>query len=970
MKHKLFLFLNTLFFFFLLSCTQEAIINEYPDLNQDNTSYLGNDEYQIDLEVDDAHKRTRVVDFSPNSSIRLNQIWLGAFEYESGTLVSSQTKTMDYRTILTGEIQRGLVRIFLNKPAQESTGYVVVCLANYLGVTDENGIELEQRLSEVKTWEDFNSIAVDVKTAYSNMHNGIVPVLAGFVYNDDNDDTHIKIDQFKQGDNATRAGGVLLSPSHRINSVIIKTDDNGNFNFTSSLLKLRRLVANINVKIQVNNSDLLLTDVTYKRFNMPKGVYIIERRTTDCKVDADGSYTTGKFAPSDRPDQSPNWADIDPRNRYESDSEWQYGNTNGFSFQHFANKHWARKDLTEQTDREKCYKYGVDENNNNLYYYDALVDDNKQEDFNNYASYFVIKMHLIDKSSGKALEAEYTIHEGYTSDELGAGIDVSTTDDEKIKTRLKDFVVARNIDYTYTIHIEGVSNIYHNVNIGNGSGEDMEHHNGQGGKVCQFYYVNDYYDVDGNRPSGDSRLVTPGDKCSYNDINGSYVNTVPYTGGTFKNAIKITRRNPDLSFRLYGYTNKNSRIDGYNYNFPQESFSYLNKLWPPSAGLTSHYFLNYNELISNGEEIPEELLNGLKIIDPQNDQKGEMNVVDFITYMKDQETKTEIDLPRYFDVKVYPSNIDEKDSPYKNDYVRAIYLTDRTGEPDEVDGCTRVVNIFAAAQYPKLNEIVQKVKLEVPGNINLDFKYNYNILEPSIKNLNVPVLRTVVDNQEQYEYELRIAETGKSWEEATIFSNYGVRDAMGNNWVYNIPMNKFPWKEGDVYLKVISKVPDKFEDSDPKKIGKITLNNHDAWYNTEPEWKSLIDNYSTANSGDNTGTYLRFHSTDPAKTFTRGSDNNIYHIVTAGGACTFEFNVYKACKISVIMRTSSSGNARGIKLTDANGEQYSKEEGGTDWKTYEFTVLENSKSEIGENLIKLNSTSGGIQIRSIAVSPL
>lgn len=954
------------------SCSQE-ILTYHDDSSKENTSYVGNGEYVIDLRVEDAFKRTRAVDFSETGSIRLNQVWLGVFDYDTGKLVSSQTKTMEYRTVLTGTVNKALIRVAIDDSQTKPDGnYVMVCLANYLDVNDNNGNSLEDRLNDVETWDDFNSIAVDVNTAYSNMHNGIVPVLAGFLYDntqgDDDDNTHIKIDQFKQDDNENRSG-ILLSPSYKINKVIIHTDSEGKFNFTDMLLKLRRLVANVNVNINVTNPNLLLTDVTYKRYNMPKAVYIIERRLTNCtNINEKGEYTPGEFAPSDNPDQSPNWADLDPVNSYYNDTEWQYGNTTSFQFQHFANKHWARNDveipkdnngeeitLTEeelfklqQSFREKCVKYGVDAQGNNLYYYKALVDEKNQNDFNNYASYFVIKMHLIDNTTGKALEAEYTIHEGNTSDELGNPVDKYYNSDNQLdisnlKGRYKDYGVARNIDYTYNVFIEGVENIYHNVNIGNIEGE--EHHNGQGGKVWQFYYFNDTLDVDGKPTLDDNRMdyledngISVPMNCHYIDENGTFVNPVPPSGGYFKNAIKITSTKPDLSFRLYGYTLEYDRIDGYNYNFPQESFSYLNKLWPPSAGLTSHYFLSYGQLTdpSNNGAIPNELLEGFKVIDRNNSAKGEMNLIEFVKYIKEAETETPQPVERYFDVRIYETNINDNpdkpkpdegddeekkeesavnkkgiiDSRYKNNYVRAIYITDRNGVPDEFDGCTRVVNVFAGCQYPYLEEVEVKAVLEVPF-LNLDLNFNYNIIEPTVTGIKIPVLKNVIESQSDYKYQVLVKGTGVTLENALDISSSGKLDATRDNYEYTIPMYQCLWDKAEIFVRAVSLNEEKYESSPLVSVGWINLLNPPQWIdkgnNATDDWSQALNFYATPSKNKFDGQYLHFFVDD--KNGSNGSEGDISirtdgirMFSLQGGSRNISVNVYKPCKITVRAR--------------------------------------------------------------------
>ena len=945
MKFRIYIYIiGCLFISWLSSCTQDLIPEG--ELTGSESEQLGENEYLLDLMVEGASFRTRAVDFTSSGSLRINQVWLGVFNINTGKLESGGTKTLDYKTINAGDVHTGLIRLNLDSPTSytNSDRYVVVCLANYLGVTDQNGVDLETRLDDLmetggkngKTdWQEFNSIAVDAATAYSSPHNGIVPVLAGFLYKSagDSDETHIKIDQFAETADGYNGKTIELSPTYRKDALLVSVVG-GKFDISGHLLKLRRLVANINVNISLTPKaaeTLKLTDVSYKRYNMPKAVYIIEKRTTNCIINNNGTYTSGSFAPADKPEQSPNYADLNPEELYYDDSDWIYGNTNGFSFQHFANKHWARNYLEDAKDREECTKYGTDVNGENLYYYHALVDENKQnpetyagnQDFNNYASYFVIKMHLVDQSTGRGLEAVYTIHEGYTSDELGNEIVISNNDPDKEKTILKDYVVARNIDYTYNVSINGVNDIYHNVNL---TGEG-DHNNGQGGKVWEFYYATDHTDANGETTEDDDR-VKEEKYASYQ--NGTFDDdmTVPAEGGFYKNAIIIDNINPDISFRLYGYSQDEGHIDGYNYNFPQESFTWLTGLWPPSAGTYSHYFLGYQDLLDYGEDekrgIPKDILNGLLIIDSekyetrdedyipgkddsnlgedtQNLQNKWMNLVQFV-YQLEQEIINAggARIQKKYHIKVLPSDIKYNNGlvPYllKDNYVRALYVADRKGQPDSFDGCTTLVKIFAAAQYPKLAENVEKIKLEVPASTNTNISYNhYNFVEHYVNAIRIPMINGV--SQDDYEYRLTINNQD--------VSRYVIKE--DGYFTYNVPIRAIPGNGGEITVKAISKNQDKYEDSNLKTIGKITLLNpswgYGSSYTFNTDWTNLLNDIKngTFTSVPNplpTYGYLTYLRGETGSAPTLANTNNLAEGFKFNtGNDYIKFVIYKPCTI-------------------------------------------------------------------------
>lgn len=1004
MKFKIYIIIQIFLIALFSSCTTDYLMHEQ------EASGLENNEYEFNFLVEDASARTRAVDFNETGALRINQVWMGVFDVTTGECVSRSKKILDYKTIQSGMVHPNLLKIYLEKPTNAATKeYVMVAIANYLGVMDENGDELDSRLmAEDLTWNKFNEIAVDVATAYSSPHNGLVPVLAGFVYNNEyTSDSHIKIDQFAENEN--KDGKIYLSPQPLQSHLTVEGSSANGYQITGYTLKMRRLLANINVNIQLTdealyNKQLELTDVSYKRYNMPKAVYIIERRTTDCDFDTNGNINKKGSFPTNA-ELSPNWADLDAANNYYNDTDWQYGNTTGFSFQHFANKHWARKTPMALSDREEKVNGGIENE-----FFKFLATD--QTDFNNYASYFVVKMHLTDKNNGRAFEAEYTIHEGCTSDELGNALNPYKTEtngaimlDENQRPVpndevFPDYVVARNIDYTYNIYINGIDDIYHNVTQGDNG--EINHSNGQGGKVWEFFYVNDETDMDGV-PREAYKLNASGiessdpiglsEKCSYDYIKGEFLNTVPSSGGYFKNAIKLTNSNPDLAFRFYGFTRvkrsnsdtsgesvssegeeddyvlEDGHIEGYNYNFPQESFTWLHNLWPPSAGNYSHYFQDYNELINNPNAIPDDLKNGITIINNDasgvEDEKKEMNLIEFIKYAHNKDfggTNA-----KYFDLKVSPCDLTKKPYILKDNYIRTIFIADRKGQQDE-DGCTTMVSIFAGAQYPELDEEIEEaIQLPLPlyRTVNIN---NYNIIDQYLQTISIPVLTGIPTTD--YTYFLTI--------DGTDYSKYGKLE--NGNYIYKIPMYIFPGTTGTIRLQVkpATGKENAYYPSSETTIGNVNLKNHAAWYNTEPEWEALLKNYADDNANESKidGGYLRIYSTDAGKKMSRQSENSVYYLKTAGGACTIEFRVYKKCKLTVVARTQNNGSETkrrvDIKVNGVTTQHELQLKSGATTGLGPWTTVTQEISLDNEAgaLINLNPGGGGIDIQSVQISPL
>ncbi|MCH5229330.1 MAG: hypothetical protein J1F12_04965 [Muribaculaceae bacterium] len=736
MKFVFKIYITLISVFLLSSCADDLL--KYGNEGTGNGSGNSESEYAFALKIDDCALRTRDVNFQEGASLRLNKVWLGVFDIETGTCVSNNTFSMDYVPITSGQYRTGVVRVDLKDPAAayENDEFIMVCVANYNNVlvgnleaemngdpNDEDFRTLEYQLDHVTNWKQFNGLSIDAATAYEAPHNTDTPVLAGFLNDNDyygdisgttvTDQPHVKIDQFKEGN------GVNLSPLNLVNSLKFKfkreshTDENnvtkqvgvyynegsGKSINESMAIFMRRLVANINVNITLDNPNLQLSDVSYRRINIPNSVYIIERKTTDCEVNANTGAVTKKGNFPTVKENSPNYADKNPTTGYSSDPEdgWiKTANPYHFSFQHFANKHWAafpQDYISEKGNiKDDQGEIGREDLNSNKAFTALVGRKGTTEAFNNYASYFIIKMHLIDKSTGRALEAEYTIHEGNTSDELG--VSTGYNSDGTPKGNPWDFVTARNINYTYNVVVRGVNSIYHNV-------EKDGHFSGQGGRVWKIVYANDPRDNKGNPIENDEH------KCYYDGDTGSFINAIDYTGGTFAKAIQINCKNPDIAFRLYGYntdpTDESARhIEGYNYNFTEDSFAYLNTIWPPSVTGFSHYFKDYQSLVDeeNDEKIPQCLRAGLKIIEEGTSE--EMDIIRFVERINDLKREAAgNDLIKNFSIKVNQTDISGNFPESEvNNYVRAIFIADRNGVYDE-DGCSRLVTIFAAAQYPQ-----------------------------------------------------------------------------------------------------------------------------------------------------------------------------------------------------------------------------------------------------------------------------
>lgn len=736
--------------FFLASCTDDLGLNQQP-------VYYPGDKDGVEFMVEGASLRTRSVNFSPGSMVKINSVWVGIFdtddpvkENNDGSYRCISKNSLDQSFIeinSTGEGDKhytNLIKVDLDPPSDDAINhrFIMISIVNYNGVRDQYGNLLEERLRNVKSWKEFINIAVDTKSGYSYPHDADSPIMAGFLRIKDDAKrsvTHIQVDQFNN-EVLFPESLMDLEKTQEVTDILFNWQGD-NYNISNRSVRLRRLVANINVNIEVINPELEITSVSYKRHNMPESVYIIERRTVNYNYDENESaqIDTPVTLPSDTTEAA-NYADkvwvryLDndsPTPGYKDDSDWlidanrdsKTGQWN-FSFQHFANKHWAKESIQKDVKdpymlpkeyseyykkretRETVVKSYPNGETEEVHLFKALADN--IDHFNNKASYFEVKMHIVDSKSNRCADAVYVIHEGNSS--LADGRESTLNGEDKAQPigNLDDFVCARNISYQYNIKVVDFDNILLNV-TGNPEDPSYEHHPDQGGKVWKMNYMNDpegnqrHFYMDEEYENGNFENILKGNRGQYNveismptNVEGEY-ETGKYV--EFKEAVTFDPY-PNVAFRLYGFTNYRTKynlneeldtpgIAGYNYNFERSSFENLYGLWPKSAGAYSHYFMD--DLSLDIQQIPEDLRNGIVFKEVGNDYA--MNMIEFVNHASVQDEQ------KKYNVYVRQTNLHDTDEAYKNNYVRAFYVADRNGILDE-DGCTQLINIYCIAQYP------------------------------------------------------------------------------------------------------------------------------------------------------------------------------------------------------------------------------------------------------------------------------
>lgn len=734
----------------MASCSDDNLIDSSNSSNQTAQDMEGE---ELNVCVENSDIRTRDIDFEEGAPVRINTFWLGVFNMSNGDRVAYYEGYAGFAFLASGQESYGIIRHKLPAPTGSTTNLFMVAVVNYQNVKGylKSAPSVQQDLSTLlnsaTTWDMFNNIGVDTESAYDGDHSIDAPIMAGFLnksdYNPSNPaNSHIRIDQFDNSQKVNLRGAT--------NSLTLSYSG-GKYQTSGYTLLLRRLVSNFNVNIHADD-NISITKITYKKFNVPSAIYIIERSMLD-------NNNTGSF-PTEK-ELSPNFADILPSHGYndddrETDIDIYQGTSDwSFSFQHFANKHWARKNLTDYAGREV---YTVDGNGKKVF--SALA--TTADDINNNASYFEIYLHIIDKKKNSCANATLTIHEGYTSN----------ADGTPANREYRDFSCARNMNYTYNINVHGLDNISFNV-TGNSSEYRYDtnittHRQDQQGKVWNMKYVGD---KTYNEATGASEF-------GYDKDTDNFKKYLSGSEKTYEKAIILEAENPNVAFRIYGYNSDLKKLEGFNYNFAQSSFDNLDGLWPPSIGESSHYFNDYNSLIedflkarpvdelekilqldnddeqkTNKRALIDFLKNSTNAIDPllfetfqlkaseadapdltneyedvvitntgvtvggttENpvyqtwnvkiplgfNMNQPMNVVQFMMALNHLERKRQ-PIPHVYDLIVSGRDFEHieqnKTGKTERDFARCFYIIDRNGKTDEVDGCSTVLDIYAAIQ--------------------------------------------------------------------------------------------------------------------------------------------------------------------------------------------------------------------------------------------------------------------------------
>lgn len=524
---------------------------------------------EFDLSTPDVSARTRSVNTDAGANVTVGSLWLGVFDINTGQCFGAMKDDNFNTSMISGTVMKNIVKVdFIARSSSLPLAYIVA-VANYDGVTTYDGRRLSDLLPDFDargsiTWDDIINIGIDTSTAYAGNkgenENSSAPFMAGFYQDALSLTQNPKIDQFSD----SRETYAAVYPSAAADGMDIDlggADSDKTF-VAAGAICLRRLVAHNTLRFNMSNG-YQLTSVKYKRHNMPRSVYMLQRRTDTSRP--------SNFKEWQR--RSPNFADKlitegkydteDPSFPYASDKEWNEVTVNSWDnsaevnvvFDHFENKHWGFGNLRTQADREARNPDGT---------FSALCS-GPGDAYNNFASYFTLKLHIINKATGESADVEYTLHEGFCNDEDGRRA-------ETLAQRCKDFTSLRNVNYNYNINIAGISDITASV-----TSEDGMHPNGQTGNIWKMDFATG---------SGDDMVPVDGGDFNFS---GKYMTFSP---------------RPNLGFRIYGVDSKENIVD-LCYNMPEGMYEGFAGIWPTG---TPTY------ITTPDSGIPSDLMQGMKVV--------------------------------------------------------------------------------------------------------------------------------------------------------------------------------------------------------------------------------------------------------------------------------------------------------------------------------------------------------------------
>ena len=603
----------------------------------------------LSLSTRDVTGSTRTVSTEAGAAIAVNNLWVGIFDVATGECFGVKRDDNFGMTMQSGVLAKDMLTVdFVSRSENLPLAYIVA-VANYDGVRTWEGELLTDLLPDSDhraemTWERIINLGIDTASAYAGAkgeaERSDAPFLAGFFQDAVSLTQNPKIDQFAY----TAPGPAAIYPASAANGMDIALGDasNDKIYVAAGTICLRRLVSHNTVHIRMSNG-FEVSELKYKRFNMPRAVFMLQRRTDVNRYDS--------FAEWQR--HSPNYADrLLTEGHYDSSAEgfpyahdkewipieiysWEHATDVGFTFDHFENKHWGAAGLKTQADREARNAEGRF----------AALCSGSSDAYNDFASYFVLSMHIVNRTTGESADVEYTLHEGCCNDDDGR-----RTDSQEIRCR--DFTSLRNVHYTYNVNISGLDDIRSNATAQEGAG----HAPGQSGTVWKMNYA-----------TGESK------------------GRVPVGGGDFDFGGRgITfSSNPDLGFRIFGRDDNGRQVD-VCYNMPDGMLEGFAGLWPDGEPTIVAQ--------PDDADIPSSLLNSMKI----GSESQFYTLTEFVAHIKNRRIDPRGPFILRFD------RYENRFGSMTGNLMRGIYIFDLndTHNATDSDGCSGYRLAYGAAQYP------------------------------------------------------------------------------------------------------------------------------------------------------------------------------------------------------------------------------------------------------------------------------
>lgn len=610
----------------------------------------------FDLSTPDVADRTRTVNMHSGGTVLIGNLWLGVFDVNTGQCFGAVKKENFNASMISGTVAKNLIQVdFVARGATIPLAYVVA-VANYDGVTTWDGRSLDDVLPDFDgrssiCWDDIINLGISTSTAYAGNkgenENSNAPFMAGFYQDAVSLTQNPKIDQFANDGQRSTA----IYPEAAADGMDIQLGDetSDRLHVAAGAICLRRLVSHNTLRFNMSNG-YQLTSVKYKRFNMPRSVYMLPRRTDTQRRSnfAEWQQYSPNFA--DRLMEEGRYETADPTFPYASDpawnevpvSSWENEAEINIEFDHFENKHWGLGNLQTQEDRERRNPDGTF----------AALCSGQADAYNNYASYFILSLHIINKATGESADVEYTLHEGFCNNEDGRRAETQ-------QERCRDFGSFRNVNYNYNINISGISDITASVTSSDGT-----HPNGQTGNIWKMEFAT-----------------------------GSGAETVPVEGGDFNFGGKYMTfgTNPSLGFRLYGTDDKENLID-VCYNMPQGMYEGFYGLWPDGSP---------TYVATPDAGIPASLSEGMKIV-----SRSTGTAYTLPEFVKGVNEKSIIPQGQYF---FRFTSYDGKALGMKGNFKRAAFIFDRNDSRNamDVDGCSRYNVAYGGIQNSYSFEVIQ-----------------------------------------------------------------------------------------------------------------------------------------------------------------------------------------------------------------------------------------------------------------------